>query len=53
MTTLIVAVILTLSVTAGMWGHLNWGNRSQFAGPGIGLGVGVALLLACYLLGWI
>ena len=53
MTTAIIAVILTCGAFSGTWAHLNWHNRNRFAGPGIGLGTILVLLLACYLLGWI
>jgi hypothetical protein len=48
---LIIILILVFGVGGGYWGHTNWGSTAPLAGPGIGLGTILVILLVLYLLG--
>ena len=48
---LIIVLILLFGGGFGYWGHAQYGANNQWAGPGIGLGTVLIILLICYLLG--
>jgi len=48
---LIVILILLFGGGFGWIGHNQWGEGQPLAGPGIGLGTILILVLICYLLG--
>lgn len=47
---LIIVLILVFSGGFGYWGHSRWGSTNTYAGPGIGLGTILIILLILYLL---
>lgn len=54
MPTIVIVILLILLFGGGFsyWGHANWGpTYGAYAGPGIGLGTILVILLICYLLG--
>jgi hypothetical protein len=48
---LILLLLLVFGGGFGYIGHRQWGEGQPFAGPGIGLGTVLLILLICYLLG--
>jgi hypothetical protein len=48
---LIIVLILLFGGGFGYYGHSAWGSTYPFAGPGIGIGTILVILLICYLLG--
>jgi hypothetical protein len=44
-------LILLFGFGGGYYGHSNWGSSYPYAGPGVGLGTILLILLVCYLLG--
>ncbi len=51
MVLLIIVLVLLFGFGGGYWGHTQWGATNGFAGPGIGLGTILIILLICYLCG--
>jgi hypothetical protein len=47
---LIIVLLLIFGVGSGYWGHSQWGASNGLAGPGIGLGTILLILLILYLL---
>jgi hypothetical protein len=47
---LIVVLVLLFGGGFGYWGHSRWGATNDLAGPGIGLGTILVILLVLYLL---
>ena len=50
MIVLIVVLVLIFGIGGGWYGHNQWGATNAYAGPGIGFGTIVIILLALYLL---
>jgi hypothetical protein len=50
MIVLIVVLVLLFGFGGGYWGHSRWGATNGFAGPEIGLGTILVILLVLYLL---
>lgn len=48
---LIIVLILLFGCGGGYWGHSRWGEGAPWAGPGVGLGTILLILLVCYALG--
>ena len=48
---LIIILILIFAGGFGYLGHHQWGASNAYAGPGIGLGTVLIVLLLCYFLG--
>ncbi len=48
---LIILIILLFGGGFGYWGHNAWGANAPWAGPGIGLGTVLLIILVFYLLG--
>jgi hypothetical protein len=48
---LIILLVVIFGLGGGYWGHRTWGANNGFAGPGIGLGTMVVILLVLLLLG--
>jgi hypothetical protein len=48
---LIIVLLIVFGGGFGYWGHSQWGANQPFAGPGIGLGTILVILIICYLLG--
>ena len=47
---LIIVLVLIFGVGGGYWGHTQWGANNGYAGPGIGIGTVLVILLILYLL---
>ena len=47
---IIILVVLIFGLGGGYWGHSRWGETNSYAGPGIGIGTILIILLALYLL---
>lgn len=47
---LIIVLVVFFGLGSGFWGHSQWGANNGYAGPGIGLGTILVLLLLLYLL---
>jgi hypothetical protein len=50
MIVLIIVLILLFGGGFGYWGHSQWGGSYGYAGPSIGIGTILVLLLVLYLL---
>jgi len=48
---LIIVLLLVFGGGFGYWGNARWGGGQPLAGPGIGLGTILVVLLILYLLG--
>jgi hypothetical protein len=48
---LIIVLMLVFGGGLGYWGHNRWGASNGYAGPGIGLGTILIILLICWALG--
>jgi hypothetical protein len=48
---LIIVVVLLFGLGGGYWGHRQYGETAPYAGPGIGIGTILLILLVLYLLG--
>lgn len=48
---LIILFIVIFGLGGGYWGHRQWGESNGYAGPGIGLGTILIILLVCWALG--
>jgi TRAP-type C4-dicarboxylate transport system permease small subunit len=48
---LIIIIVLVFGVGGGYLGHNRWGSTNQYAGPGIGIGTILVILLICWALG--
>jgi hypothetical protein len=48
---LIIVLILVFGCGFGYFGHRQWGANNGMAGPGIGIGTILLILLVCWLLG--
>jgi hypothetical protein len=48
---LIIVIVLLFGLGGGYWGHRQYGEGAPYAGPGIGIGAILLILLICYLLG--
>jgi hypothetical protein len=46
---LILVLVLLFAGGFGYWGHNQWGATNGYAGPGIGLGTILVILLVLYL----
>jgi hypothetical protein len=47
---LIIVVVLLFGGGFGYWGHSQWGENNALAGPGIGLGTILVIVLILFLL---
>lgn len=50
MTILIILLVILFAGGFGYFGHRQWGEDNGFAGPGIGLGTILVIVLVLYLL---
>ena len=48
---IIILVILFFGGGIGYYGHRQWGENNGYAGPGLGVGTIVVILLLCWALG--
>jgi hypothetical protein len=48
---IIILFVLLFGFGGGYWGHRNYGQQYEWAGPGFGIGTILIVLLVCYLLG--
>ena len=48
---LIILAVLVFGGFAGWGGHRQWGESNGYAGPGIGLGTILIILLVCWAMG--
>ncbi len=48
---IIIIILLVCGLGGGLVGHASWGANNMWAGPGIGLGTVLIILLILFLLG--